>query len=89
MSPHGKNRFVEEWLALVFPRLWHHRSSQRDGLSQRLLSVCPSRLHRLSLACDGSEGRRGSNPFSRTCLAKQKAREFRLNQPGNPHLSMR
>lgn len=62
---------------------------QPEGWPLPEAAVCPSRLHRLSLACDGPEGRRGSNPFSRTCLAKQKAREFRLNQPGNPHLPMR
>lgn len=44
MSPCGKNRLVEEWLALVFPRLWHHHSSLKDALSQSLLSVCPSLL---------------------------------------------
>ena len=35
---------MEEWLALVIPRLWHHRSHLRDSLSQSLLSVCPSLL---------------------------------------------
>ena len=38
------DRFVEEWLALVIPRLWHHCSRRRDSLSQSLLSVCPSLL---------------------------------------------
>lgn len=54
MSPCGKNRFVEEWLALVFPRLWHHTAR---GWPLPEAAVCLSlQASQLSLARRTPEG---------------------------------